>query len=350
MYAHNILGWAKSMTANLSSPLPALPEQIPTGAVRHSDGTLLTEPEVQERHRQFLAAATADNTRIAYRCAIRHFYAWGGVLPCDTAVVTRYLLHYATTLNPRTLALRVTALSQWHRFQNFADPTAHAELRKMLRGIGRTHGKPKKKARALPLEDLERMVVALAAQPSLMALRNSALLQLAFFGAFRRSEVVSLQVQDLRWEAAGLHITLTRSKTDQEGLGLTRAIPYGATDGICCPASAVKRWLLAAGLDSGPVFRRITRWGHIGETPLHGGSVNTILETCALAVDLPYAPELSSHSFRRGLATSAHQAGASFMDIKRQGGWRHDGTVQGYIEEADQFTNNAAGNLLKRDR
>lgn len=181
-----------------------------------------------------------------------------------------------------------------------------------------------------------------------MALRNSALLQLAFFGAFRRSEVVSLQLQDLRWEPAGLHITLMRSKTDQEGLGLTRAIPYGATDGMCCPASAVKRWLQAAGLSSGPVFRRITRWGHVGDDALHAGSVNTILEACAAAIQLPYAPELSSHSFRRGLATSAHLAGANFLDIKRQGGWRHDGTVQGYIEEADQFKHNAAGSLLKR--
>ena len=338
------------MTADLSPLLPVAPGPMPAATVRRSDGTLLTESEVQERHRQFLAAATADNTRRAYRSAIRHFYAWGGVLPCDTAMVTRYLLNYAPSLNPRTLALRLTALSQWHRFQNFADPTEHPELRKMLRGIGRTHGKPKKKAKALPLEDLERMIAALSVQDGLMALRNSALLQLAFFGAFRRSEVVSLQLQDLRWEPDGLQITLMRSKTDQEGLGLTRAIPYGARDGICCPASAVKRWLQAAGLSSGPVFRRITRWGHVGDDALHAGSVNTILDACAAAIQLPYAPELSSHSFRRGLATSAHLAGANFLDIKRQGGWRHDGTVQGYIEEADQFKHNAAGSLLQRNQ
>lgn len=335
------------MTSKPFLPLPAVPEQMQAGAVRRSDGTILTVQEVQERHRQFLAAATADNTRIAYRCAIRHFYAWGGVLPCDTALVTRYLLNYAATLNPRTLALRLTALSQWHRFQNFPDPTDHPELRKVLRGIGRMHGKPKKKAKALPLEDLERMIAALSAQTGLMALRNSALLQLAFFGAFRRSEIVGLQLQDLAWEPAGLVITLMRSKTDQEGLGITRAIPYGAAGGICCPPTALKRWLQAAGLHSGPVFRRITRWNSIGDEALYAGSINTILVSCAAAIQLPYAPELSSHSFRRGLATSAHLAGANFLDIKRQGGWRHDGTVQGYIEEADQFRHNAAGNLLK---
>ncbi|WP_081801520.1 tyrosine-type recombinase/integrase [Herminiimonas sp. CN] len=335
------------MTADTSPALPPVPCLTAAGAVRRSDGTLLTESEVQERHRQFLAAATADNTRRSYRSAIRHFYAWGGVLPCDTALVTRYLLNYAASLSPGTLALRLTALSQWHRFQGFADPTDHPELRRMLRGIGRTHGKPKKKARALPLEDLERMVAALSQQPGLAALRNSALLQLAFFGAFRRSEVVGLQLQDLAWEPAGLAITLVRSKTDQQGQGITCAIPYGAASGICCPATALKRWLQAAGISAGPVFRRITRWDRIGDEALYAGSVNAILAACAEAIGLPYAPELSSHSFRRGLATSAHRAGANFIDIKRQGGWRHDGTVQGYIEEADQFRHNAAGNLLK---
>lgn len=335
------------MTADTFPALPPVPRPAAAGTVRRSDGSALSEAEIQERHRQFIAAATADNTRRAYRSAIRHFYAWGGVLPCDTALVTRYLLNYAASLNSRTLALRLTALSQWHRFQNFADPTEHPELRQMLRGIGRTHGKPKKKARALPLEDLERMVAALAQQPGLAALRNSALLQLAFFGAFRRSEVVALQLQDLAWEADGLLVTLMRSKTDQAGQGMNRAIPYGAAGGICCPPTALKRWLQAAGLHSGPVFRRVTRWDGVGDAALHAGSVNAILAACAEAIGLPYAPELSSHSFRRGLATSAHRAGANFLDIKRQGGWRHDGTVQGYIEEADQFQHNAAGNLLK---
>jgi integrase len=56
---------------------------------------------------------------------------------------------------------------------------------------------------------------------------------------------------------------------------------------------------------------------------------------------------ISSHSLRRGMATSAYRAGADFRDIKRQGGWRHDGTVQGYIE-AGRFEENAAAHLLKR--
>lgn len=81
---------------------------------------------------------------------------------------------------------------------------------------------------------------------------------------------------------------------------------------------------------------------------LHEGSVNAILSARAEAAGLSYVPEMSSHSLRRGLATSAHRAGAGFLEIKRQGGWRHDGTVHGYIEEARAFEENAAGSLLRR--
>lgn len=93
---------------------------------------------------------------------------------------------------------------------------------------------------------------------------------------------------------------------------------------------------------------RIPAAPRIGVEALHESSVNTILSDCAKLVKLDYVPELSSHSFWRGMATSAHRAGADFRDIKRQGGWRHDGTVQGYIEEAGLFEDNAASSLLRR--
>lgn len=318
----------------------------PLETVLRNDGTIRVDDWVI-RHREFLTAATSDNTRRTYRSAIRHYLAWGGVLPCDEAAVIRYLLTYAQSLKPSTLALRLTALSQWHIHQGFADPVATPTVRKTLKGIERTHGRPKKKAKALPVEDLERIVVRLADMESLKARRDNALLQLGYFGGYRRSELVGLEVPHLAWEAAGLVITLPRSKTDQEGVGIVKAIPFG--DGPCCPATALRRWLDAAGITSGPLFRSINKWGQVGDQALHPASVNTILNDCAELVGLDYVPDLSSHSLRRGMATSAHRAGADFRDIKRQGGWRHDGTVQGYIEEASQFEQNAALRLLKKN-
>lgn len=314
--------------------------------IPRNDGTVISSDLLQQKHREFLAAATSENTRRTYRSAIRHFQTWGGVLPCDEALIIRYLLAFSQSLNSRTLALRLTALSQWHAHQGFMDPASTPTVRKTLLGIGRTHGKPKKKAKALPIKDLGRIVSHLVVLGTIKAKRDNALLQIGYFGGYRRSELVGLEVSHIEWEQEGLVIVLARSKTDQLGQGITKAIPFG--EGACCPATALRTWLDTACITTGPIFRSITKWGQIGQEALHESSVNAILENCAKLVKLDYAPQLSSHSLRRGMATSAHRAGADFQDIKRQGGWRHDGTVQGYIEEAGQFQENAAGTLLRR--
>lgn len=210
------------------------------------------------------------------------------------------------------------------------------------------HGKPKKKAKALPIEDLELIATALAGQPTLSAARDNALLQIGYFGGYHRSELVQLMVENLAWDREGFVITLPRSKTDQEGQGIVKAIPHG--DEVFCPVTALKTWLQASGIESGPLFRPINKSGVVGAGALHAASVNEILERGAKLAGLDYVPMLSSHSLRRGMATSAYRAGANPRDIKRQGGWRHDGTVQGYIEEAGHFTENAAVTLLRRKR
>lgn len=325
---------------------PDEPADIGPAPVLRTTVTTQTDHDLATRHWAFLAAATAENTRQAYRSAIKHFLDWGGMLPADEAAVVCYLVHFADRLSPRTLALRLTALSQWHAYQGFGDPAAGATVRKTLAGIARTHGRPKKKAKALPIEDLELIVAALASLDTLKAARDNALLQVGFFGGFRRSELTGIEVEHLAWDAQGIVVTLPRSKTDQEGDGIVKAIPYGDRS-ACCPATALRAWLDAADVASGPVFRSITKWGVVGADALNPASVNAILAGAAQLAKLDYVPELSSHSLRRGMATSAHRAGAEFRDIKKQGGWRHDGTVQGYIEEAEIFESNAAGSLLR---
>ena len=300
---------------------------------------------LQEKHAAFLSAATSANTRRTYQSAVRHFLAWGGLLPADEGTIIRYMLSCADTHNPRTVALRITALSRWHIHQDFRDPTATTTVRKTLLGISRTNGKPRRQAKALPVEDLDRIAEALINADTLRAVRDNALLQVGFFGGFRRSELVAIRIEHISWEEEGITITLPRSKTDQMGQGIVKALPCGG--GLRCPVAALRRWLERSGLTEGPVFRSVSRWGQIQAAGLHASSVNEILTAAASLAGLSYAPSLSSHSLRRGMATSAHRAGAGFRDIKKQGGWRHDGTVHGYIEEADRFSENAAGALLR---
>lgn len=175
--------------------------------------------------------------------------------------------------------------------------------------------------------------------------RDNALLQVGFFGGFRRTQRASIEVSDFAWDPQGITITLPRSKTDQTGEGLVKAIPY--SDGSCCPATALRTWLNAAGIAGGPVLRAIRKRRVLGSESLNPASVNAILADAAQLAGLDYVPELSSHSLRRGTATSAYRAGDDFRDIKKQGGWRQDGTAQGYIEEAGLFEENADGSLLR---
>ncbi|OES24439.1 site-specific integrase [Alteromonas macleodii] len=301
-----------------------------------------------EALRHYLQAATSDNTRKAYRSAIRQFEKWGGRLPTDRDTVVRYLLARAESLNSRTLDLHLTAIGQWHHYQGIVDPVKDPLVRKTMEGIRRTHGQPKRKAKALRLEHIAQMVNHLRHLPdSKKKQRDIALLLTGFFGAFRRSELVAIQVRDLVWEPEGLIIRLPRSKTDQQATGLARALPF-AGNPVCCPARAIKQWMDTADIATGPVFRPVNRWDQVQTKQLNPGAVNDLLKTLGRACQFDFVPELSSHSFRRGLSTSAGREKVDFELIKKQGGWKSDATVWEYIEEGQQLSDNATVILMEK--
>lgn len=294
---------------------------------------------------EYIEAATSDNTRKAYRQDIQHFINWGGLLPAAPDSIVRYLQFHAASLNPRTLTRRLTALKNWHVYQGFSDPTAHTLIRKTLTGIRHVHGRPKDKAAALTLEHLVKMSEYFKRQPSLTALRNLALLQVGFFGAFRRSELAAIQWEHIRILNEGMEILVPRSKTDQEGEGQVCAIPYG--DAALCPVKALINWCKNAGIESGYIFRPITRQEEILPQALSAQSINLIIKSVAQACELPNPSEFSGHSLRRGFATTASRKNVPFTTIMRHGRWRHEGTVLGYIEEGQRFEENAAGMIMK---
>src|SRR5437763_1154835 len=71
-----------------------------------------------------------------------------------------------------------------------------------------------------------------------VGLRDRALLLLGFAGAFRRSELVGLDVADLEFSSAGLVVTLRRAKTDQEGRSRRIGIPFGSSERSPLPQPA----------------------------------------------------------------------------------------------------------------
>ncbi|MCE3238815.1 MAG: Phage integrase [Gammaproteobacteria bacterium] len=293
----------------------------------------------------YLQAATSPNTRRAYQSDVRHFINGGGLLPTTPTLLLHYLQSYAQSLNPRTLKRRLVAIRQWHTSQGFPDPTAHPLVRKTLTGILHVHGKPPKKSPPLPVEQLMLMDHYLRARNGTIAWRNNALLQIGFFGAFRRSELVAIQWEQVSFVVEGVEISVPRSKTDQEGHGQICAIPYGNSQ--LCPVTTLHRWRELANHTTGAVFRHITKSNCITTRPLSPQYVSDIIKNVAMACQLPNAKHYSGHSLRHGFATAATKKGASFGAIMRQGRWRHEGTVRGYIEEGQRFDTNAANSILE---
>ena len=293
----------------------------------------------------YIHAATSANTRRAYQADIRHFETHGGMLPAQPQHIIQYLMQFACSLNTRTLSRRIVSLRNWHRYQGFTDPTSMPEVSKTLAGIIRKHGQPKEKATPLLVDDLLKITIRLEHDGSLRALRDNALLQVGFCGAFRRSELVTIKVEHISWKDKGVEILVPRSKTDQENRGQLCALPRGRTP--LCPVTALEKWLKAAEISDGFVFRTPGKNNTVREKPLTSGAVSLILRRHAHAAGVEYADSLSSHSLRRGLATSAATEGATLPAIMRQGRWKHVNTVIEYIEAAQRFDDNAADLAIK---
>ena len=161
-----------------------------------------------------------------------------------------------------------------------------------------------------------------------------------FAGAFRRSELVALTVEDVQFVKQGAVVHLCSSKTDQERVGRKVAIPRAR--GNVCPVSALERWLNFAEITSGPIFRPVDRYSRIGNGALTPQSVALAVKQRAEAVGLD--PKLfSGHSLRAGLVTSAALAGAASWKIRQQTGHASEVVLARYIRDAQIFVGNAAG-------
>lgn len=294
----------------------------------------------------YIHAATSENTRIAYQSDIRHYERHGGLLPAPPEMIVNYLQTFATILNPRTLGRRLIALKHWHTYQGFPDPTQHPAVQKTLMGVTKIHGKPREKAHPLTIEDLLTITKYLQQGNSLAAYRDNALLQIGYFGAFRRSELVAIQHEHIEWKDQGIDILIPQSKTDQLNEGQFCGIPFGKAS--LCAVTALKNWLELVDIKQGAIFREIKKGEKLKEKPLSPLSVNLILKRRAYEAGLTYAEKLSGHSLRRGLATSASLVGANLSSIMQQGRWKQVSTIMEYVDASNRFADNAVTKILQK--
>jgi len=290
-------------------------------------------------------AEKAASTRKAYGTDYRLFKAWceaKGVssLPAAAETVAAYLAAEANTVKASTLSRRVAAIRYAHKLAHLDTPTDSEAVKATLRGIRRTFGGAKLRKAPAVAAKLHSMVAT--APAGLRGVRDRALLLLGFAGAFRRSELVALDVADIAETEAGLLVTIRRSKTDQEGQGVTIAIARGD---VACPVKALREWLRASGIEAGPLFRSINKADRVAQVRLTDRSVATIVKAYAERAGFD-SSSFSGHSLRSGFLTSAAANGASIfkmMDVSRH---KSVDTLRGYVRDAELFKDHAGSGLL----
>jgi len=288
-----------------------------------------------------LSFSLAASTRRAYGSDIADFNASGRTIPSSPETIAAYLAEMAGLHAVATVQRRLAAIAKAHRAIGADDPTKAEIVRATMRGIRRSLGTAQREAKPVLKEDLFAMLERMGNGTKDM--RDKTLLLVGFAGAFRRSELVGLDVADIEHVRQGIVITLRRSKTDQIGAGRKIGIPFGRTR--WCPVRHLTDWLDHAEIEDGPVFRSINRHGHVADQRLSGEAVSIIVKERAEAAG--FDPDAySGHSLRAGLATSAAIAGASTWIIRKQTGHASDAMLSRYIRDGDMFTNNAASTVL----
>ena len=339
----------------VASPLPEIAGM--TVARRDEPAALLPLPVLESeataqlnalfgQAQQFATRARADNTLRAYRSDWRDFEAWCrcrnfSACPAAQETVVLYLTALSGTHKVSTLTRRLSAISQAHQTAGLASPTEESSVRLVMAGIRRSLGTAATAKRPVLVADLQTMVNAIPGNP--IGLRDRAMLLIGFSGAFRRSELVALDCEDLTETGDGLTIVIRRSKTDQEGEGRKVAIPRGREEPTC-PLRALAAWRAAAGIESGPVFLRVNRHGQILRQRLSAEAVAIVVKRWAAVLGFD-EKEFAGHSLRAGLATSAAIAGKSERSIMNQTGHRSSATLRRYIRDGNLFRDNAAEGL-----
>lgn len=241
-----------------------------------------------------------------------------------------------------TLGRRLAAISVRHKGQGYESPCSSEIVRSVLAGIKREIGsRPNKKA-PLRITDIRKIAATLGDSPQ--DVRNRAILLLGYAGAFRRSELAGLVVADIRFAAEGMVCLLRFSKTDQEGKGLTKAIPYGSAQATC-PVRAVEAWIKLGGITEGSVFRQIDKYGRISIDGLSPKGVSRVVKSLASSVGMD-AEDFGGHSLRSGLITDGYAVGVAEADIMAMSGHKSREVLNSYRQEANQFAGtNVAGRV-----
>jgi site-specific recombinase XerD len=300
-----------------------------------------------DKIRENLDHVESTATKKAHASDWREFTNWCSEralssCPADPRTVAGYISDLASSdFAVSTISRRLATISVVHRRQGFQSPTGTEGVKLVLKGIRNRYGTAKEKKLAIRVSHIRQVPAVLP--DGIKGIRDFALILVGYTGAFRRSELVALDVADLDFVPQGVRIALRRSKTDQAGEGRVLDISYASNEKLC-PVHALKKWLVSAQIEDGPVFRGVNRHGHISGKRLNDRAVAEVIKEIAEKIGLD--PEkVGGHSLRAGFVTDGLAAGLPTPVIRRFSGHKSEAMLAEYYREACLFNVNVTSAL-----
>ena len=276
-----------------------------------------------------LRAYQSDYNDFSLFCSKNGFQA----MPTQPKILALYITHLSSYSKYSTLKRRLASISILHKTKGHYIDTKHPIIVENLMGIKRTNGSNQKGKKPLLINDLKILINAIhqSNEKDKRKIRDKALVLIGFSGGFRRSELVDIEYEDLEFVSEGVKIFVKRSKTDQSGEGMTKAIPYFDNEKFC-PVIALKNWIEIFDLKKSRIFN------------ISDKSVALIIKKYANYAGLD-SHRYAGHSLRSGFATSTAESGAEERNIMAMTGHKSTEMVRRYIKEANLFKNNALNKI-----
>ena len=285
-----------------------------------------------------LKMSKANNTIRAYKSDFKDFSmfcAKNGFssLPTEPKIISLYVTYLSSGRKISTLKRRIASISVVHRLKGHYIDTKHPIIIENLMGIRRKTGSFQKSKKPILINELKQIIKAIDAtnKNKGRVLRDKAIILTGFSGGFRRSELVSIDYNDLEFVSEGVKIFIKRSKTDQSGEGMIKALPYFDNKEFC-PVTFLKKWLDISKIRNGLIFN------------ISDKSVALLIKKYASVAGLD-SEKYSGHSLRSGFATVSAEFGADERSIMAMTGHKTTQMVRRYIQEANLFKNNALNKI-----
>ena len=250
-------------------------------------------------------------------------------LPADPKIVSFYITHLSSISKVSTLKRRLASISVVHKIKGFYIDIKHPLIIENFMGIQRKLGVFQKSKKPILINELKEIIktIETTEKNEIKKIRNKALILVGFAGGFRRSELVNIKLDDLEFTKEGLKIFIQRSKTDQSGEGMTKAIPY-FKDKNFCPVVSIKNWIeIIKNKTNSLIF------------DISDKMVAVLIKKYLQKAGFDNT-KYSGHSLRSGFATVAADHGADEKSIMNMTGHKSSTMVRRYIKEINLFKNN----------